>query len=66
MSGDERKSHEALNELVEVLFALTGISFFSELTTAGRKSDAVCRIIQGLAADAVQCALSKPGSQQRA
>jgi AcrR family transcriptional regulator len=66
MSGGDRKAYEALNELVDVLFALTGISFFSELAMGGRKSDAVCRIIQGLAADAVQCALSKSGLQQRA
>jgi len=65
MSGGERKSHEALNELLDVLFALTSISFFSELAVGGRKLDAVCWIIQGLAADAVRRALSKPGSQQR-
>src|SRR5215831_6348928 len=61
MSGGERKSHEAPEELVNVLFALTSISFFSELAAGGRKSDAVCRIIQGLAADAVRRALSGPG-----
>jgi len=58
MSGDERKSHETPKELVDVLFALTSISFFSELAAGVRKSDAVCWIIRGLAADAVRRALS--------
>ena len=46
-------------ELIDVLFALTSVSFFWELTAGGRKTDAACRLIQALAADAVQRALSE-------
>jgi hypothetical protein len=44
-------------ELVDVLFALTSVSFFWELTASGRNADAACCLIQALAADAVQRAL---------
>jgi hypothetical protein len=46
-------------ELIDVLFALTSVAFFWELTAGGRKADAACRLIQALAADAVQRALSE-------
>jgi hypothetical protein len=46
-----------VSELVDVLFALTGVAFFWELTVGGRKTDAACRLIQALAADAVRRAL---------
>jgi AcrR family transcriptional regulator len=46
-------------ELVDVLFALTSISFFWELTANGRDTDAACRLIQALAEDAVQRTFSK-------
>ena len=46
-------------ELVDVLFALTGVAFFWELTAAGRKTDVACRLIQALAVDAVRRALSE-------
>jgi AcrR family transcriptional regulator len=51
------KRPEAAIELVDVLFALTSVAFFRELTAAGRKTNAACRLIQGLAADAVERAL---------
>jgi AcrR family transcriptional regulator len=40
-------------DLVDTLFALTSLWFFSQLTTGGRTTAAVCRIIQQLAVDAV-------------
>src|SRR5215475_4959439 len=46
-------------ELVDVLFALTGVAFFWELAAGGRKTKAACRLIQALTADAVQRALSE-------
>jgi hypothetical protein len=54
-----RKRPEALTELVDVLFALTGIAFYRELTARRHESGAVFRIIQALAADAVQRTLSE-------
>ena len=57
MSGDKRS--KVAIELIDVLFALTSVAFFSELTVEGRKPNAACRLIQALAADAVQRALSE-------
>jgi hypothetical protein len=53
------KRPEVPIELVDVLFALTSVAFFWELTAKGRKTNAACRLIQALAADAVQRALSE-------
>ena len=53
------KRPEVAIELIDVLFALTSVAFFWELTAGGRKTDAACRLIQALAADAVQRALSE-------
>jgi AcrR family transcriptional regulator len=53
---------EALAELVDVLFALTGIAFYRDLTARGLEATVACRIIQTLAADAVQGALAETGS----
>ena len=53
------KRPEVAIELIDVLFALTSVSFFWELTAGGRKTDAACRLIQALAADAVRRALSE-------
>jgi AcrR family transcriptional regulator len=53
--GDKRP--EMVTELVDVLFALTSVGFFWELTVRGHKTDAACRLIQALAADAVRRAL---------
>jgi len=38
---------------------LTCVGFFWELTAGGRKANAACHLIQALAADAVQRALSE-------
>jgi hypothetical protein len=48
---------EARVDLIDVLFALTSFSFFSQLTSGGRTKDAACCLIQTLAADALQRAL---------
>jgi AcrR family transcriptional regulator len=53
------KRPEVAIELVDVLFALTSVAFFWELTAGGRKANTACRLIQALAADAVQRALSQ-------
>src|SRR5215472_478179 len=53
------KRPEVVIELIDVLFALTSVGFFWELTAEGRKANAVCHLIQALAADAVQRALSE-------
>ena len=52
------KRPELADELIDVLFALTSVAFFWELTAAGQKTNAACRLIRALAADAVQRALS--------
>jgi AcrR family transcriptional regulator len=53
------KRPEVVIELIDVLFALTSVAFFRELTAGGRKTNTACRLIQALAADAVQRALSE-------
>jgi AcrR family transcriptional regulator len=45
---------EVVAELVDVLFALTSVSFFCELAASGRNTDVTCRLIQALAKGAVQ------------
>jgi AcrR family transcriptional regulator len=55
--SDKTHSETALGELVDVLFALTSFTFFSQLTSGGRPPEAACRLIQDLAKDAVRRAL---------
>jgi AcrR family transcriptional regulator len=55
--GDIRP--EVVTELADVLFALTSFAFFWELAAGGRSTDEICRLIQGLAVDAVQRARSE-------
>ena len=59
MIGRGAKKPEVAIKLIDVLFALTGVAFFWELTAGGRKATEACRLIQALAADAVQRALSE-------
>jgi AcrR family transcriptional regulator len=59
MITDGHKRRGDLAELVDLLFALTSVAFFRELTAGRRKTDAVCRLIQVLAADVVQRGLSQ-------
>jgi hypothetical protein len=58
IEGGAKRPQVAI-ELIDVLFALTSVAFFWELTAGGRKTNATCRLIQVLAADAVHRALSK-------
>jgi AcrR family transcriptional regulator len=57
IKGDRRRP-EVTTELVDVLFALTGIAFYWELTARGYQANSACRIIQTLVADVVQRTLS--------
>ena|SRR5258706_4881742 len=50
----------ARNDLVDVLFALTSLTFFAQLVAAGRTKGAACRLIQGLCEDAVRRTGLKP------
>lgn len=45
---------EAITEIVDVLFAVTSMAFFWELTSGGRSAESACRLIQALANDVVQ------------
>jgi AcrR family transcriptional regulator len=45
---------DAVHDLVDVLFALTSYPFFSQLTAGRRTANAACRLIQGLAMEAVR------------
>jgi AcrR family transcriptional regulator len=45
---------DAVHDLIDVLFALTSYPFFSQLTAGRRTADAACRLIQGLAMEAVR------------
>jgi AcrR family transcriptional regulator len=58
IEGGTKRPERAI-EFIDVLFALTSVAFFWELTAGGRKADAACRLIQVLASDAVQRALSE-------
>jgi AcrR family transcriptional regulator len=53
-----RKSAKAGGDLVDVLFAFTSLSFYSELAAKGRSADAVCQLVQKLAVDVARRALS--------
>jgi hypothetical protein len=57
MEGNEKRSETT--ELVDVLFALTSLPFYWELTKADRERTVACRIIENLAADAVQRVFSE-------
>jgi len=68
IATDYRMPPKSQRDLVDTLFALTSFWFFSQLMTGDRTPAAVCRIIQQLAADAVQHHIpavtknKKPGS----
>jgi AcrR family transcriptional regulator len=51
---------KAQRDLVDILYALTSFSFFSELIAGGRVAAAACSMIQDLATDAVRRATSLP------
>lgn len=54
MAEDRRLRPKTIGDLVDVLFALTSFSFFSQLTATGRSAEAACQLIQELAMDAVR------------
>jgi AcrR family transcriptional regulator len=54
---------KAQRDLVDVLFALTSFTFFAQLTTGGRTAEAACRMVQGLAQDAVRRARGESGQE---
>jgi AcrR family transcriptional regulator len=54
MTAGRRTKPREIDDLVDVLFALTSFHFFSQLTTGERTSEATCKLIQGLALDAVE------------
>jgi AcrR family transcriptional regulator len=54
IAEDNALRQKAQSDLVDILFALTSFPFFSQLTAAGRTTDAACRMIQDLAQDAVR------------
>jgi AcrR family transcriptional regulator len=49
MAGAERVSAELFNEVVDVLFVLTGHAVFAGLAAKGRSVAAVCQVVQDLA-----------------
>jgi AcrR family transcriptional regulator len=58
IKGGSKRSKVA-TDLVDVLFALTSVAFFWELIGGGRKANTACHLIQALARNAVQRALSQ-------
>jgi AcrR family transcriptional regulator len=59
MAEDRQWRPKTISDLVDVLFALTSFSFFSQLTGTGRSAKAACQLIQELAMDAVQRAVRR-------
>jgi len=57
MAADRKLRPRVLDELIDVLFALTSFPFFSQLTPRRRSTQAACDLIQGLATDALRRAL---------
>jgi AcrR family transcriptional regulator len=45
--------HDAVRDIVDLLFALTSVDFFTHLKTSKRSTGRTCRLIQRLAADVV-------------
>jgi AcrR family transcriptional regulator len=56
MAAGRRAGAKASVDLIDVLFALTSLAFFEQLTEDGRTTAAACRLIQALAAAAVNLA----------
>lgn len=54
MAVDRQLRPKTLVDLVDVLFALTSFPFFSQLTAAGRSTEAACQLIEDIAMDAVR------------
>jgi AcrR family transcriptional regulator len=54
MASERGARTKSTKSLVDVLFALTSLPFFAQLEMAGHTVDAACKLIQGLAQDAVR------------
>lgn len=54
LAGNRQPRARSRNDLVDVLFALTSLPFFAQLTSSGRTSEQACRLIQGLSEDTVR------------
>jgi len=59
LAKDRKLRPKAPGDLIDVLFALTSFPFFSQLTAAGRTTQAASDLIQGLATDAVGRAMKE-------
>jgi len=59
MAEDRQLRPKTIGDLVDVLFALTSFSFFSQLTATGRSAEAACQLIQELAMGAVRRATGR-------
>ena len=59
MAADRKLRPRVLDDVIDVLFALTSFPFFSQLTARGRSAQAACDLIQGLATDAVRRAIKQ-------
>jgi AcrR family transcriptional regulator len=64
VAKNHRMPPKTQRDLVDTLFALTSFWFFSQLTIEGRTAEAVCRIIQQLAADAMHHHISTATANQ--
>ena len=62
MAKDRKPRAKTLDDLVDVLFALTSFPFFSQLTAQGRTAEAACGLIQALATDAMRRAMKQQAS----
>jgi AcrR family transcriptional regulator len=54
MAGGRAVQAKALEELADILFAVTSLTFFCQLTLGGRSAEAVSGVIQRLCHDEVQ------------
>jgi len=53
MAAERGTDAKTSADLIDVLFALTSLAFFEQLTRDGRATEAACRLVQALAAAAV-------------
>jgi AcrR family transcriptional regulator len=54
MAEGRQPRSKTLADLVDVLFALTSLPFFAQLTSNGRTTEAACRLIEALSIDTVR------------
>ena len=63
ISAPAQVDRDAVSDLADTLFALTSLPFFSALSTRGRSSAEVCKIIQELVEDSLERSLARPRKQ---